>query len=287
VARGGYSPNILSWKLFTEVDLTGTSMEYYLNPEVAEWHREMGAYLKSIDPNRHLVTTHWMLGYHKINDAIADLPELDFLSTDAYSQGGGTERLLNMLRAGATFARAHHKPLLITEFGGSPYADSMGNLIKQSHLGIWTGFFAEAPATPMYWWFALTDEKQLYGRYTALRNYSLGEDRRGLASTARSLSDTTLSVYEMAGADRYYAWLSDTAHYTRATENLTPQAWKGVQLPIKAPAPGNYTLEIWDVAKGVIAERRSLTVAAGTDTITIPLPPFTLDLALKLKPVPR
>ncbi len=284
VARWGYSPNILAWKLFTEVDITGTSMEFYLKPEVAQWHQEMGAYLKSIDPNRHLVTTHWMLSYHRINDAIANLPELDFLSTDAYYQGGGTARLLEMLRGGAAYARSHHKPLLITEFGGSPYADSMGNLIKQSHLGIWAGFFCEAPASPMYWWFALTDEKRLYGRYTSLYNYSLGEDRHGLALNERPLPETDLTVYEMSGPDRYYAWLFDSAYYLSPTENLTPRDWKDIQLPVKAPAPGDYSLEIWDVAKGTIAERRSLTVAAGTSTLTIPLPPFTLDLALKLKP---
>jgi hypothetical protein len=284
VARWGYSRNILAWKLFTEVDLTGTSMEYYLKPEVAAWHSEMGAYLKSIDPNRHLVTTHWMLGYHKINAAIADVKELDFLSTDAYYQGGGTARLLQMLYGGAAFAHTHHKPLLITEFGGSPYADSMGNLIKQSHLGIWTGFFAEAPSSPMYWWFALTDEKGLYGRYTSLRNYSAGVDRHGLAYATRPLPNTGLTINDMAGTDRYYAWLFDTTYYTSDTENLRPQAWKGIKLAVKAPAPGAYKLEIWDVAKGTVAETRDVTVTKKTPTLTIPLPDFTLDIALKLEP---
>lgn len=284
VARWGYAPNIMSWKLFTEVDLTGTTMEFYLKPEVAEWHREMGAYLKSIDPNRHLVTTHWMLSYHRINAAIADLPELDFLTTDAYYQGGGTQRLLDLLRGGTDFARARRKPLLITEFGGSPYADTMGNLVKQLHLGIWVGFFTEAPASPMYWWFALADEKDLHPRLASLHRYSLGEDRRGLAINFRNLPETTLAVYEMTGPNRYFAWLFDAAYYTAATENLTPQGWKDIPLPVQGLAPGAYTLEIWDVAKGVVAEQRPLTIAEGSGTITIPLPPFTLDLALKIKP---
>ncbi|MDX9978537.1 MAG: hypothetical protein RBU25_00690, partial [Lentisphaeria bacterium] len=284
VARWGYAPNIMSWKLFTEVDLTGTTMEYDLKPEVAEWHREMGSNLKSIDPYRHLVTTHWMLSYNRINTAIADLPELDFLTTDAYYQGGGTQRLLDLLRGGTDFARARRKPLLITEFGGSPYADTMGNLIKQLHLGIWVGFFTEAPASPMYWWFALADEKNLHARLTSLHRYSLGEDRRGLAINIRNLPETNLAVYEMTGPNRYYAWLFDAAYYTAATENLTPQAWKDIPFPVPGLAPGAYTLELWDVGKGSVAEQRSLTIAEGSGTITIPLPPFTLDLALKIKP---
>jgi hypothetical protein len=285
VARWGYSPNIMAWKLFTEVDLTGPDLQYYLQPEVGLWHQEMGAYLKSIDPNHHLVTTHWMLGYHKINDAIANVKELDFLSTDAYYQGGGTEKLLEMLRGGAVFARGKHKPLLITEFGGSPYADSMGNLIKQSHLGIWTGFFAEAPASPMYWWFALAEDKDLYSRYTSLRNYSTGVDRRGLAYNARPLGDAGLAVADMAGVNRYYAWVFDSGYYTSPVENLTPQEWQKVSLPLKAPAAGDYKLEIWDVAKGDVAETRQITVAPNTPTLTVDLPSFTLDVALKLEPI--
>ena len=284
VARWGYSPNIMAWKLFTEVDLTGTNMEYYLKPDVAAWHQEMGAYLKSIDPNRHLITTHWMLGYHKINAAIADVKALDFLSTDAYYQGGGTAKLLEMLRGGAAFARTRHKPLLITEFGGSPYADSMGNLVKQSHLGMWAGFFAEAPSCPMYWWFALTDEKRLYRRYTSLRNYSSGVDRRGLTYATRPLPGSALTINDMVGKDRYYAWLFDTTYYTSATENLVPQVWKSIKLPVQALAPGKYKLEIWDVPKGTVAERRSLTIAPKAGPLTIPLPTFKLDIALKLEP---
>ena len=102
VARWTASPNLLSWKLFTEVDLTGPSLEFYHDPSVAAWHREMGAYLKTIDLYQHPVNTHWMLSYQRINDAIATLPELDFISTDAYySLGGGTASLVKMLRDGA------------------------------------------------------------------------------------------------------------------------------------------------------------------------------------------
>lgn len=285
VARWGYSPNIMSWKLFTEVDLTGTTMEFYKQPEVAEWHREMGAYLKEIDPNQHLVTTHWMLSYHRINAAIANLPEIDFLTGDAYYQGGGTQQLLNLFLGGAKFARNHRKPFLITEFGGSPYADTMGNLIKQLHLGIWVGFFTEAPASPMYWWFALADDKQLYDQFLSLHRYSQGEDRRGLAINQRDLPGTTLAVYDMTGTDRYYAWIFDSGYYTSPTENLSPRNWRNLQLPLEALAPGDYTLEIWDVAKGIIAEQRPMTIAEGGEDLTIPLPPFVLDLALKIKPV--
>ena len=284
VARWGYSPHILAWKLFTEIDLTGTSYSFYQTPPMAQWHKEMGAYLKHIDPYQHLVTTHWMLGYHRINDAVALLPELDFLTTDAYYQGGSTPRLLDMLRGGDGFAAAKKKPLLITEYGGSPHADSMGNLIKQAHLGIWTGFFHEAPAAPMFWWFALIDEKNLYSFHTALRHYTDNEDRRGMSPSVVTLPKTHLVLNELRDKNRLYGWGFDAAYYLSDDENLTPARHEGIIVETKPLLPGTYRLELWDVAKGTIEKTETLTVAKDQPSLKLTIPPFTKDFAFKIKP---
>jgi hypothetical protein len=285
VARWGASPNLLMWKLFSEVDLTGTSYEFYTQPQVAEWHREMGAYLKQIDPWQHLTTTHWMLSYYRINDAIALLPELDVLTTDAYYQGGGTAQLLEMLRGGNLFAAVKQKPLLITEYGGSPHADSMGNLIRQAHLGIWTGFFNEAPASPMFWWFALVEDKNLYPFYSALSRFSEGEDRRGLTPILRDLPGPALTVSELRSNERLLAWGFDRAYYLADDENAVPAVHKDVVFETPAPKPGAYTVEIWNVTDGRPLDATPLTIAAGQASLSIPLPPFSRDFALKIKPV--
>ncbi len=282
VARWGYSHHIMMWKLFTEIDLTGTSYDFYTRSVVADWHREMGAYLKSIDLNKHLVTTHWMLGYHRINDGIALLPELDVLTTDAYYQRNGTRRLLEMLRGGAAFAKEKKKPLLITEYGGSPHADSMGNLIKQAHLGVWTGFFHEAPAAPMFWWFALVDEKDMYSVYTALDRYSRDEDRRGLTSSVSELSDPALVINEMRDDNRLYVWGFDSAYYLSDVENQSPRRHADFVLTRPPLAPGAYALEFWDVARGEPISRQELTVASGAAEIRLAIPAFQRDFALKI-----
>ncbi len=284
VARWGASPNLLMWKLFSEVDLTGTSYEFYTQPEVAEWHREMGAYLKRIDPWQHLTTTHWMLSYYRINDAIALLPELDVLTTDAYYQGGGTAQLLEMLRGGNLFAAAKQKPLLITEYGGSPHADSMGNLIRQAHLGIWTGFFNEAPASPMFWWFALVEDKNLYPLYAALSRYSADEDRRGLAPGLRDLPGRGLTVSELRGDDRLLVWGFDSAYYLSDDENAVPAVHAEVVYETPALKPGDYTVEIWNVTDGRPTDSVPLTIAAGQAALSLRLPPFSRDFALKINP---
>ena len=105
VARWSASPNILFWKLFTEVDLTGPDISYYQRTgDIAAWHHEMGGYLKGIDIYQHPITTHWMLSYHRIDAAISAVPELDLLTTDAYG------RLLQRRRNGAAHQSAAWQP---------------------------------------------------------------------------------------------------------------------------------------------------------------------------------
>jgi hypothetical protein len=57
VARWGHSPAIMAWELFNEVQWTNAARDPQHVHDVAAWHAEMAAYLKSIDPYRHLVTS--------------------------------------------------------------------------------------------------------------------------------------------------------------------------------------------------------------------------------------
>ncbi|MBT4818899.1 MAG: hypothetical protein HON70_24535, partial [Lentisphaerae bacterium] len=229
VARWGYSPNIMAWKLFTEVDLTGTSYTFYTTPPVTDWHREMGRYIKSIDLHDHLITTHWMLSYKRINSSIAELPEVDFLTTDAYYQGGGSQQMLALIRGGHAYGVSKRKPLLVTEFGGSPYADNMENLMKQAHLGVWTGFFCGSPVPPLFWWFALVDEKDMYGIYPPLHRFGVDEDRRGMKTAVRTITSPALALSELRGSGRVLIWGIDSEYYFAKQENVPAKEHAGVQ----------------------------------------------------------
>jgi len=280
VARWGATPTLLTWKLFTELDLTGPDLNFYHDPSVAAWHAEMGAYLKKIDLYKHPVTTHWMLSYQRINDAIANLPELDFLSTDAYyNLGGGTEEMVSLLHGSRTFAKNHNKPLIITEFGGSSYADNMTNLMKQVPIGIWTGFFNEMGIVPMYWWFALIEDKNLYGNYVALSNYGANEDRRDMQLTTGDVPGVPLSSSILKNDNRILAWIFDKEYYFNSTENIKPAVRTKAVLEIQDVAPGEYTVEFWDSINGKITGTQKVTAADRKMSIT--LPDFQMHTAIK------
>ena len=57
VARWAFSPAVLAWELFNEVHWTDAMRGDRNEAAVAKWHDDMAAYLRSIDPYRHLVTT--------------------------------------------------------------------------------------------------------------------------------------------------------------------------------------------------------------------------------------
>src|SRR5690606_16728613 len=58
VARWGYATSIGAWEFFNEIDNAAFSEEDSViisHDAIADWHREMAAYLKSIDPYDHIV----------------------------------------------------------------------------------------------------------------------------------------------------------------------------------------------------------------------------------------
>ncbi|HHN45975.1 MAG TPA: DUF5060 domain-containing protein, partial [Planctomycetes bacterium] len=88
VARWGYSQHVFAWVLMSEVEFTGEYWKHGYDkgersPKTAAWHREMAAYLKEIDPYKHIVSTHFSHP-HRGQDVWA-LKELDFIQSNAYS----------------------------------------------------------------------------------------------------------------------------------------------------------------------------------------------------------
>lgn len=284
VARWGHHPNLLMWKLFTEIDLTGDKHEFYKKPVMAQWHRRACRLVKDLDPYDHIVTTHWMLSYKQINPPVATIDDLDVLTTDAYymDRRHGVARCLALIREGTQFGRRFNKPLVVTEFGGSPHADSLQNLIKEAHTGVWTGFFCNAAIAPFFWWFGLTEEADLYGGTKALGAFAASEDRRTFEQPERHHVGPFL-VRTLRNERRFLAWVADLEYYFSDQENRQPEARSDASVRYTGLQPGAYQLQIWDTRSGNILSERALTVSSSGNG-TISLPEFTRDIALKIIP---
>ena len=148
LARWGYSRAILCWELFNEVLWTDNFQQN--KTLVAEWHFEMAEYLKSIDPNNHLVTTSY--GGDNDDPNVWNYPDIEITQTHIYINTPNIERALAHVTRKhlATFG----KPSLNGEFGlgihgGLASTDPDGIHI---HNSLWGGLFGGGLGTAMTWW---------------------------------------------------------------------------------------------------------------------------------------
>lgn len=148
VARWGYSQQIMAWELFNEVDW----MDEFADKVwmVTQWHQEMAAFLKSIDPYQHIVTTSFA---HADNAPdIWDDANIDLTQTHFYLNNNHLERaLVNGVR---TYLDYFDKPTLTGEFGLGASADFAQTDPDGIHLhnALWATLFAGSAGTAMTWW---------------------------------------------------------------------------------------------------------------------------------------
>ncbi len=174
VARWGYSPHILTWELFNEVnyaDRAGGSAD----GDVDTWHDEMGQYLHSLDPYNHIVTTSTS-GYKPLLLLMDDNTGIDQLQFHRYS--GSIDKGLEL--EAEDLLSSLTKPILCGEFGASDgqatnyvgYPDQWGDHIRRA---VWKGAMTGVPN--MFWfWQGLMREQGLYWIYDHAQEFLDGVD---------------------------------------------------------------------------------------------------------------
>ncbi len=162
VARYGYSPNLLAWEFFNEID----NVYSYLRPsDVAAWHAVMGGWLHANDPYSHLTTTSLTGGSDR--PELWSVPQLDFAAYHSYGEPGPAMRLSQVAQS---FLTRYQKPMMIGEFG----TDWRGwNRMNDPYLrgfrqGLWGGALGGSVGTAISWWWENIQSENLYPYYSAL-----------------------------------------------------------------------------------------------------------------------
>ena len=101
INRWGYSPDLLAWEWWNEVDLTPIS-EQALIP----WLHEMTAYLKQRDVNHHLTTNSFSV---RSWSPVWKMPELDIVQVHEYSENYPLDERDPADRVGQQLRSAHTK----------------------------------------------------------------------------------------------------------------------------------------------------------------------------------
>ena len=298
VNRWGYSPRLLAWEWWNEVNLAP-----FTDETLIPWLKEMTAYLRGLDVNQHLLTNSYAI---RDLSPIWSLPELDIIQKHEYAhQVDSTDRDLAG-RAAADLTRlassAPAKPILIGEFGYG--TECTGFDVDKTgihlHNGIWATTFVGYAGSGMYWFWDCYVEP-----YRAWHHF------RGLD---RFLADVDLTRYqpfsplEIAGpggepgqavglglrGDDLLIWLRSNGYTVQASEAAwqeagsprdfayNPPLIEGQLLVLRDVGDGEYTVHWYDPQSG--AWRDPVEATAQGDSLTIPIPDLRRGLAAEIVP---
>jgi len=296
IGRWAYDTTIAGFELWSELDLTGLSTSFMRNPVKAQWHREMADYIKSIDPWKHILTTHYSTTYARIDPSVVSLPQIDYVAVDAYRQGRDQRSIGHLITETYQHCKQWRKPHFITEYGGSPWGNSRQKLESDLHSGIWAGYMLPMVGTPLLWWFDFIDRgysgqaidgSGLYGHFRALANYARGEERRdpNLGVGTITVSDSArLKAMCLQSRDRAYCWIYDESCMQSMRRESQARLYDGITVNVFNLNNGAYDIEFWDTYKGIELKDKPTTARTENGALRFTLPPFKRDIAVKIKP---
>ena len=185
MSRWGYSPSILAYELFNEVQFTDAG-KGKLDDQIALWHREMALFLRQFDGYRHLITTS-SANAIALNSPVwetVDYIQVHTYPSDVLSALGATETPATY---GAKPAKKADKGSFVGEYGPASLTDEDGSAL---HQGLWASLMRNSTGAAQYWDWVNVEQHNLYGHFKAATGFVTAS---GLAAHG-SLVPTTLQV---------------------------------------------------------------------------------------------
>jgi Domain of unknown function (DUF5060) len=283
VARWGYATNLLSWELWNEVDLT----DNYNSTAVTSWHQTMSAYLRDLDPNRHLVTSSEAIYANDPNlwaNGGLDYTQLHFYSNPI---GWFPDLSQDVVSFSKDRIAQTGKPVLFAELGaasgGSAQQEADDPNGISVHDGLWAGVVSQGIGTAMTWWWDTLIDAQpdlYYPMFGSVARFVSGVqwDREGfepIDATATTTTNRPLVAYNLWGHTTALLWLKDDAY-----QFATPQQVDigDAKLTLDAPGTRQWCGSWYDTWTGTAVQQA--TFPSGTTTIDVP--PFHGDIALRV-----
>jgi hypothetical protein len=323
IARWGYSPNILSWELFNEIDeLQWSDTNNWDWTAVINWHQQMAQYIQSIDAHHHLVNT--STGSFKTHSDLYGLPEMGFAEIHfyyvpgccSYAPSDPTGRdMADLTRyyAHLLYGSVTNKPSLIGEWGlvnenwiNSPYldADTAG---VHLHNGLWSSLMSGMASTGLNWhWdYHKIDDPAWWQHYSSIASFFNGIWIANLtvlkpvnvdfnlpggsddSPDAFSSSNSSLRVMGLRNAAFIYGWIQNKTNTWWNFVHATPPIPQSGAITIHDLTPGaHYIVEWWDTytsTQQIIGT--NLLTAQADGTITLNVSSLQKDVAFKVRPV--
>jgi endoglucanase len=272
IARWGYSTSIAAFELFNEID----NAVYGITPnltqsDVTQWHTDMSAYIKSIDPYGHMVTT--SISYQNITGLNA-VPSFDFNQQHIYSDPSIGDIILNIPTTIRSYEASTGKPYSIGEYGydwRGPDTTLGAQNDSNFHQGLWYGLFSPTPIAPMSWWWEMFDNRGTTTYFHNIQDIS----NKMIASGGGNMTDLTIngnSSLEKYGAkcgNDYYIYSRNKSAGTLTTNLTVAVSGSTYDVTIYNTTTGAYADQGIISSSGGILSLPGLVLGSGSDVILI------------------
>jgi len=274
IARYSYSPYIMAWELFNEVDWCDAYIT--LSTWYKTWHSDMALFIKENDPYHHMVTT----SYKGTDGNAYNLSCIDFVSPHDYSYSN-KNMITNIASIQQTLMDKYNKPVfhgeigLSGENGAQNYSqDSRGIVL---HQAAWAGMMSGAGASMNWWWDSYVHPYKFYNQFNGAGLFAkemnlIGTFERLQNSTSTSVSNSNVGVMGYSFNNKAYGYLYDKSWTFRNT-SLSQKSNFNVTLNIDA---GNYVVTLYDTDT---LETLYTIDATSNGTLTFTVPSLTYDIA--------
>jgi len=180
-ARYGCRTNLLCWEFANEIEGWAGAQDH--KDQVADWHAEMGRFVRAHDPFRHPITSsQWTTeGWPEL----WNLPEMEFVQSHYYADNMYADMAGDVARI--CRQKLSEYPQKLHVFG--EYGISSGGQTRKMdptgvhlHNGNWAALMSGCASNPVSWWHDdYIDPLGLYRVYCGLANFVAGEDLAGRA----------------------------------------------------------------------------------------------------------
>ena len=294
VARWGYSRAVFAWELWNEMDSIYGNEGF--RADLVRWVGDACGYLHANDPYHHLATT--SLGSGGVWDELWRLPAIDFVNYHDYG-GRAKFRDRSQVEVYAPVMAAlgkFGKPVLFSEVGlvnedwgpndhvcpkrADKFVQDTDN--RAFHEALWLPFFAGAAGGGLHWWWEEFDAFDVYPLYRAQADFLADVP---LARAPMPAVEARASQKELQGFARgndwgTVAWVWDRRASWQSLVLAGQPAGKVVGASVVLPAArGTFQVRCVDTRDG--RELSRATIQAGATGLTVPLPEFSVDVAVK------
>jgi hypothetical protein len=262
IARWGYSPAIM-WMTVSELD--GTSA----GSQQDTWHARINDYFVRNDPYRHPTTASlsgdlfWPTGY-----AAMDIPQVHLYNAqnNAINMGDSVAEWTTRLWQNQA------RPNVVGEFGTTNSRIDLPLV----HNNIWAALASGAAITPLRW-----TDRGAWGRTRDTVMEQLGHLGAFVADVPFPSLDLKPAKLHVDGANLVARGLANSDYALVWVQDHQPgETRAGASLAISGLDDGAYTIQPFDTWQGqALAE---LTLQATGGELTIALPAFSNDIALKI-----